>query len=326
MSRNAMPSAVPSFRFTCVRRMRPKRSFCTTGATRARAQKRRSSSCPLKPPDSSGTSGPRLGNRRPNPWFCAVISTRPVSRFMTGWLPPRWPNFSFSMAAPAALLIIWCPRQMPNTGTLPRSFSTWVYVPSTASGSPGPFDRNTPSGRSGQHLFGRRVPRHHREIAARAHEVVQDGASSRRSRRRPRKSARAGRRRDGERMALRQVVGATRRGGCAHDTVAARFCPTMDSLARTFASRLSSSSVHGREHGALGAMVAHVAHERARVHAFDGDHAVLGQVCRASVRSLRQFEGAVHRSRTTSPRRAGRVGLAVVAGSRRSCLSGDTSW
>ena len=67
---------------------------------------------------------------------------------MTGWLPPRWPNFSFSMEAPAALLIIWWPRQMPKTGTLPKSFSTWVYVPSTASGSPGPFDRNTPSGRA----------------------------------------------------------------------------------------------------------------------------------------------------------------------------------
>ena len=44
------------------------------------------------------------------------------------------------------MAIIWCPRQMPNTGTLPSSCSTWAYVPSTASGSPGPFDRNTPSG------------------------------------------------------------------------------------------------------------------------------------------------------------------------------------
>ena len=50
------------------------------------------------------------------------------------------------ITAPAAFAIIWCPRQMPNTGTSPSNFSTWEYVPSTASGSPGPFDRNTPSG------------------------------------------------------------------------------------------------------------------------------------------------------------------------------------
>ena len=28
------------------------------------------------------------------PWFCDVISTLPVSSSFTGWLAPRWPNFS----------------------------------------------------------------------------------------------------------------------------------------------------------------------------------------------------------------------------------------
>ena len=67
MSRNATPSAVPSSRFTCVSLMRPKRSFCTTGATPRRAQQRRSSSCVQTPADSSGTSAPKLGNTRPKP-------------------------------------------------------------------------------------------------------------------------------------------------------------------------------------------------------------------------------------------------------------------
>ena len=43
--------------------------------------------------------------------------------------------------------MIWCPRQMPNTGTLPSSArDVVVRRTSTAAGSPGPFDRNTPSG------------------------------------------------------------------------------------------------------------------------------------------------------------------------------------
>jgi len=28
------------------------------------------------------------------PWFCAVTLDCPVARFFTGWLAPRWPNFS----------------------------------------------------------------------------------------------------------------------------------------------------------------------------------------------------------------------------------------
>ena len=42
--------------------------------------------------------------------------------------------------------MIWWPRQMPNTGSLPSSPCTLSRAPSTAAGSPGPFERNTPSG------------------------------------------------------------------------------------------------------------------------------------------------------------------------------------
>ena len=31
-----------------------------------------------------------------------VISTRPERQFLTGWLIPWWPNFSFSVRPPAA--------------------------------------------------------------------------------------------------------------------------------------------------------------------------------------------------------------------------------
>ena len=33
-------------------------------------------------------------------WFWLVISTLPVSRFFTGWLPPRCPNFILKVRAP----------------------------------------------------------------------------------------------------------------------------------------------------------------------------------------------------------------------------------
>jgi hypothetical protein len=39
----------------------------------------------LPPSDSTSTA---------KPWFWLVISTLPVVRSMTGWLPPWWPNLS----------------------------------------------------------------------------------------------------------------------------------------------------------------------------------------------------------------------------------------
>ena len=40
----------------------------------------------------------------------------------------------------------WCPRQMPNTGTSPRRAPIWVRTSARGPGSPGPLERNTPSG------------------------------------------------------------------------------------------------------------------------------------------------------------------------------------
>src|SRR3954452_1082247 len=38
--------------------------------------------------------GPRRGASTAKPWLCAVTSTLPVVRSITGWLTPRWPYFS----------------------------------------------------------------------------------------------------------------------------------------------------------------------------------------------------------------------------------------
>ena len=56
-------------------------------------------------------------DRPQKPWFCDVISILPVDSCFTGWLAPRWPNFSLNVDPPIASPRIWCPRQMPNTGT-----------------------------------------------------------------------------------------------------------------------------------------------------------------------------------------------------------------
>ena len=42
--------------------------------------------------------------------------------------------------------MIWCPRQIPRIGYFPRSCFTSPITAVTSSGSPGPLDRNRPSG------------------------------------------------------------------------------------------------------------------------------------------------------------------------------------
>ncbi len=57
------------------------------------------------------------------PWFCAVTSTRPLSRSSTGWFAPRWPNGSFDVVKPVARPSSWWPRQIPSTGTRPSELA-----------------------------------------------------------------------------------------------------------------------------------------------------------------------------------------------------------
>ena len=100
--------------------------------------------------------GKRESASTAKPWFMLVISTRPdVSPHpsptrWTGWLAPRWPWCILVVFAPAASASIWWPRQMPKSGI---SLSSSALITGTAyspvaAGSPGPLERNTPSGES----------------------------------------------------------------------------------------------------------------------------------------------------------------------------------
>ena len=72
------------------------------------------------------TLDPRLAARAltAKPWFCEVMSIRPVARSLTGWLAPRWPKGSLKVSRPTARQSSWWPRQIPKTGRLPTSSRT----------------------------------------------------------------------------------------------------------------------------------------------------------------------------------------------------------
>ena len=133
---------------------------------RSRATARRRAG-PGRPPGGTAPTGrPARGSRAPRrcrrrarrasppapppgltakPWFCAVTRTRPVAFSSTGWFAPRWPNGSLKVSWPLASASSWWPRQMPKTGTRPSSVATVSTCAVSGSGSPGPFERTTPS-------------------------------------------------------------------------------------------------------------------------------------------------------------------------------------
>ena len=64
-----------------------------------------------------------------NPWFWDVISTFPVGVSITGWFPPWCPNGSLNVFPFKARLKIWCPRQIPKIGILPkRNLTFWMWL------------------------------------------------------------------------------------------------------------------------------------------------------------------------------------------------------
>src|SRR5262249_4056613 len=111
--RGRNPSSVPSFKLRCV----------------------------------ASTSAGSVSASTAKPWFWEVIATWPETRSWTGWLAPRWPNFSLNVFAPNARPRSWCPRQIPKMG-LPVAISPSIVLmgPGSASGSPGPLERKIPSG------------------------------------------------------------------------------------------------------------------------------------------------------------------------------------
>ena len=128
----------------------------------------------------------------------------------------------------------------------------------------------------GEHVFSRRIPRHARHRASDAHEPIENGALH---------AAIVGNHLEtgsrglgqGEPHAIGHIVGGVRIGAFARHR-GGKVLPH-DALARThFRQQAFRIIIYGGDDRALGTMIAHVAHERARVHALDGHHAVALQV------------------------------------------------
>ena len=117
-SRGASPSTVPSFRFTCV---------ISTG---------------------SPAAAQRVGVDR-----VAVVlgADRDLAgrEVLAGLVAAVVAELELVVSPPSARPRIWWPRQMPNIGlALGELAHVLADRPRTAAGSPGPFERNTPSGSS----------------------------------------------------------------------------------------------------------------------------------------------------------------------------------
>ena len=106
----------------------------------------------LDPAEVGGTAA-SSGASTAKPWLCAVTSTRPVARSSTGWLMPRWPYPSLYVPSPSARPSSWLPKQIPKNGRPRREHRPQqVDRAGRAAGSPGPLEKNTPSGCDGEHV------------------------------------------------------------------------------------------------------------------------------------------------------------------------------
>ena len=120
----------------------------------------------------------------------------------------------------------------------------------------------------GQHLFGGGVPGHHRKLAARGHQTVQDGALHA-AVVDDHLEAGLGRGGQGEAMGSGQVRGGVGVGAVAGHVGGQVLAHKRRTLAHLLEQR-GGVRVRGGDDGPLGAVVADVAHERAGVDALDG--------------------------------------------------------
>ena len=231
-----MPSAVPSFRFTCVRRMPPNRR-CDDGrnAALARSAGRRRARMP-----------PLFGNKRAQ---AREHEVEPVvlRRYLhaarqqvhDGLVAAVMSEFQLFHARARRL----ADHLVTQADAEHRHFSEQLLHLLVRARHRVRVARAVREehavGCHREHLFGRRVPRNDRHLAPSAHQpfenralhaaVVGDDAIARR---------RGGRKRErlacGKRRLRRNAYGS------AHDTVFARFTPTIGSLARAFATRLAA--------------------------------------------------------------------------------------
>ena len=198
--------------------------------------------------------------------------------------------------------------------------------PGTASGSgsPGPFERKTPSGLSAS-TSSAEVPRgNHRDAAAHLHQPPQNvaldavivGHHV---------AARLGGRRDAVRMASRRPPACPTRS-CAAWT---RAWPDRGRPWTAIAARARPAScaiaAAGRKHAAHHAARAQMAHQRAGVDFGDHGNAVARRETARAVSSERQLLASGENSRTTRPSMYGRADFVDRRRWRRSCRFADWS-
>ena len=145
----------------------------------------RLASCAAAPRPCRRTGSGASPSRRPaatsgstaKPWFCDVISTLPVSSSFTGWLAPRWPNFSLKVSAAHRERRESGGRGRCRTSARPTSTSARRVVDRVRRarpGSPGPLLRNTPSGSVASRSDAGVVAGKHADVAAVRAQPPQD--------------------------------------------------------------------------------------------------------------------------------------------------------
>ena len=168
-SRKAKPSAVPSSRFTWVSRMRPKALVGHDGGgTPLRPHSRRSSRAhSVAPPESSGISAPRLfGRSRGSGPSLHAAGEKVLHRVVAAVMAELQ---LVDLGTRGLGHHLW-PRQMPNSGTFPSSFSGLSIGLLHRLRVTRAVGEEHAVGVHRQHVFGRRVPGHHSEFAARGHQ------------------------------------------------------------------------------------------------------------------------------------------------------------
>ena len=140
---------------------------------------------------------------------------------------------------------------------------------SSGSGSPGPLERNTPSGFSASTSSAEVSGRHHRDAAAHLHQAAQDVALDAEIVGHHVKAG-LGRRRERFRRASTAPRAWSTRRASAVETRLARSRPAMVGMERAFSTSLPQSLLDRREHSAHHAARAQMADQGARVQV--GDH------------------------------------------------------
>ncbi len=98
------------------------------------------------------------------PWFCEVISTRPLRRFFTGWLPPRWPNLSLKVRSAQGQTHELMPQADAEDGLLPQTLADVSHRIGHRRRVAGAVGKNNAVGIEGQDRCRRGSGRNHQDL------------------------------------------------------------------------------------------------------------------------------------------------------------------